>query len=76
VFLGIGLAAVLGFIGVKLILEALHENSLPFVNGGEPVDVPVISNWTSLGVIVGILVVTVVASLVHERRRQPASTQE
>jgi tellurite resistance protein TerC len=68
VFLGVGLAAVLGFIGVKLILEAMHENSLPFLNGGEPFDVPVISNWVSLAVIIGILAVTVVASLVHERR--------
>lgn len=67
VFLGLGLAAVLGFIGVKLILTAMHENSLDFLNGGEPFDVPVISNWTSLAVIVGILAVTVVASLVHER---------
>ncbi len=67
VFLGLGLAAVLGFIGVKLILEAMHENSLPFLNGGEPFDVPVISNWVSLAVIVVILSVTVVASLLHER---------
>jgi tellurite resistance protein TerC len=68
VFLGLGLAAVLGFIGVKLILEAMHENSLPFLNDGQPFDVPVISNWTSLAVIVGILTMTVVASLLHERR--------
>ena len=68
VFLGIGLAAVLGFIGVKLILEAMHENSLPFLNGGEPFDVPVISNWVSLAVIISILTITVVASLIHERR--------
>ena len=68
VFLGVGLAAVLGFIGVKLILEAMHENSLPFLNGGGPFDVPVISNWASLAVSVGILTVTVVASLVHEKR--------
>lgn len=70
VYLGVGLAAVLGFIGVKLILEALHTNSLPFLNDGEPFHVPVISNWTSLGVIVAILSVTVVASLVHERRTE------
>lgn len=67
VFLGVGLSAVLGFIGVKLILEAMHENTLPFLNSGEPFNVPVISNWTSLAVIVVILTVTVVASLLHER---------
>ncbi|MCU0298810.1 MAG: hypothetical protein MUF33_09875, partial [Candidatus Nanopelagicales bacterium] len=48
-------------------LEAMHENSLPFLNDGEPYDVPVISNWTSLAVIVAILSVTVIASLIHER---------
>ncbi len=72
VFLGIGLAAVLGFIGVKLILEAMHENALPFLNNGEPFDVPVISNWLSLLVIIAILSVTVVASLLHEKYAEPA----
>ncbi|NUT93631.1 MAG: TerC family protein, partial [Saccharothrix sp.] len=33
VYLSIGLSVILGFIGVKLILEALHSNSLPFLNG-------------------------------------------
>ena len=37
VYLSYGLAFLLGFIGVKLILHALHENELPFINGGEPV---------------------------------------
>ncbi len=63
VYLSIGLAAVLGFIGVKLVLHALHENNLPFINDGEPVPVIEISTWTSLVVIVAILLVTVVASL-------------
>src|SRR3712207_7362750 len=34
VYLSLGLAVILAFIGVKLILEALHENNLPFINGG------------------------------------------
>jgi len=63
VYLSLGLAAILGFIGVKLVLHALHENSLPFINDGEPVPVVEISTWASLVVIVGILAVTVVASL-------------
>lgn len=67
VFLGVGLAAVLGFIGVKLLLTAAHENTVFFLNGGEPFDVPVISNWVSLAVIVVILTITVVASLAHEK---------
>ncbi|WP_296665357.1 TerC/Alx family metal homeostasis membrane protein [Demequina sp.] len=52
VYLSYGLAVVLGFIGVKLILSALHENSLPFINGGEPVTwAPEIPTWISLLVI-------------------------
>lgn len=63
VYLSYGLAAILGFIGVKLVLHALHENTVPFLNGGQPFDVYEISTGLSLGVIVGVLAVTVVASL-------------
>jgi len=34
VYLGVGLAILLAFIGTKLILHALHVNELPFINGG------------------------------------------
>jgi tellurite resistance protein TerC len=74
VFLSYGLAVLLGFIGVKLVLHALHENSLPFINGGEPVEwAPDISILVSLGVIVGVLAVTTVASLVASRRHPDLS---
>lgn len=63
VYLSYGLSAVLGFIGVKLILHALHENNLPFVNDGENVAVTEIPTTLSLGVIVVILGITVVVSL-------------
>jgi tellurite resistance protein TerC len=63
IYLGYGLAAILGFIGVKLILHALHENNVPFINDGAPVDVVEVSTGLSLGVIVGVLLITVVASL-------------
>jgi tellurite resistance protein TerC len=63
IYLSYGLAAILGFIGVKLILHALHENNLPFINNGEPVPVVEISTGLSLSVILGVLVVTVAASL-------------
>lgn len=33
VYLPIGLSVVLGFIGIKLVMEALHDNTLPFING-------------------------------------------
>ncbi|WP_063059764.1 TerC family protein [Nocardia sienata] len=67
VYLSYGLAAILAFIGVKLVLHALHENNLPFVNGGEHVSVPEISTALSLSVILGILVVATVASLLRTR---------
>ncbi|MBP1137408.1 tellurite resistance protein TerC [Arthrobacter sp. PvP023] len=63
IYLSYGLAAILGFIGVKLILHALHENNLPFINGGEHVTVVEISTGLSLTVIIGVLVVTVLASI-------------
>ncbi|MCU1532149.1 MAG: transporter, partial [Arthrobacter sp.] len=66
IYLAYGLAAILAFIGVKLILHALHENNLPFVNGGQPVPVVEISTGLSLTVIIGALVLTVVASLVSK----------
>jgi tellurite resistance protein TerC len=68
VYLSYGLSVILAFIGVKLVLEALHDNSLPFLNGGEPVAVPTIGILPSLTVIVGVLAVTTVASLLKARR--------
>ncbi|WP_130866373.1 TerC family protein [Acidipropionibacterium timonense] len=75
VHLSHGLAVILGFIGVKLILHALHENSLPFINGGRPVDVPEISTPVSLGFIVVVLAVTVVTSLLATRREESRSEE-
>jgi tellurite resistance protein TerC len=73
VYLSYGLAVILGFIGVKLVLEALHENELPFINGGEPVPVPTIGIVVSLSVIVGVLAITTVASLLKVRRDPAAA---
>ncbi|WP_020014856.1 TerC family protein [Promicromonospora sukumoe] len=63
IYLSYGLAIILAFIGVKLVLHALHENNVPFINGGEPVPVFEISTGLSLTVIIGVIVVTVIASL-------------
>lgn len=63
VYLSYGLFLILAFIGVKLILHALHENNLPFINGGQGLSVPEVSVEFSLLTIVGILVVTTVLSL-------------
>lgn len=68
VFLSYGLAFLLGFIGVKLILHAMHENELSFINGGQHISwAPDIPIWLSLVVIVGTLAITTVASLVASR---------
>jgi len=63
IFLSYGLAAILGFIGVKLILHALHENTLPFINDGKDVNVVEVSTGVSLGVILGVLLLTILASI-------------
>jgi tellurite resistance protein TerC len=69
VYLSIGLAVVLAFIGVKLVLSAVHENSLPFLNGGDPIEaVPEVPIWLSLAVIVAVLAVATAASLLRTRR--------
>ena len=66
VYLGYGLGVILSFIGIKLILEALHANKIPFINGGRGVEwAPEISVSVSLGVIVMTLMITVIASLVR-----------
>jgi tellurite resistance protein TerC len=68
VYLQLGLSVILAFIGVKLVFSAVHENNLPFLNGGEPIDAaPEIPIWLSLTVIVGVLVVATVASLLRTR---------
>ena len=68
VYLSIGLAVILGFIGVKLILEAIHDNQLPFINDGDGVPVPEVGIVMSLLVIVAVLGVTTAASLFKVRR--------
>lgn len=69
VYLPYGLGIILAFIGVKLVLHALHENGLPFINGGEPVSgAPEVETVTSLLVIVGVLVVTIIASVLKSRK--------
>ncbi|OBK33308.1 tellurium resistance protein TerC [Mycobacterium sp. 1245111.1] len=67
VYLSKGLAVILVFIGVKLILHALHDNDLPFINGGKHIDVPEIPTLVSLGVIAATLVVATVASIYATR---------
>src|SRR3954447_2929574 len=60
VYLSYGLAAILALIGVKLVLHAMHQNNVPFINGGEPIEVVEIGTGLSLVIIVAVLVITVV----------------
>jgi tellurite resistance protein TerC len=67
VYLTYGLTAILSFIGVKLILQALRHNELSFVNGGQPFDVPKISTSFSLAFVVVTFAVATAASLYKTR---------
>lgn len=68
-YLHYGIAFILAFIGIKLILHAMHVNELPFINNGEHIEwAPEISTWTSLAVIVASMVVATVASLMASSR--------
>ena len=74
VYLHYGLAAILGFIGLKLVNHALHTNEVPFINGGQPWDaVTEPSIGVSLGYIVVVIIITVAASVLASRRARDAS---
>ncbi|GHH35213.1 TerC family protein [Streptomyces candidus] len=64
VHLSYGLSVILGFIGVKLVLHALHENG---------VHVPEISIAFSLSVIGGVLLITTITSLIANKKREAAA---
>ena len=77
VYLSLGLAFILAFIGVKLVLHALHENELAFINDGHGVHgAPEISSLFSLGVIIVTLIVTAVASLLSSKDLQDPAMAE
>jgi tellurite resistance protein TerC len=69
VYLSYGLSAILALIGVKLILHAMHENNVPFINDGESIHAAEISTGLSLALIVAILLITVVVSLLSPKGR-------
>lgn len=76
IYLSWGLSIILAFIGVKLLLHALHENTLPFINDGQPVHVVEVTIGFSLTVIVGVLIVTVLASLLSPKGKALATIQK
>ncbi|MDJ0346921.1 TerC family protein [Streptomyces sp. H10-C2] len=67
VHLSYGLSVILGFIGVKLVLHAMHESGM---------NVPEISIPVSLGVIVIVLAVTTVTSLIASKKQTTAEAAE
>ena len=69
VYLSIGLSVILAFIGVKLVLHALHEYHVDELLGVS-LEIPI---WVSLLVILGTLAVTTVLSLLKSRRDRVSS---
>jgi tellurite resistance protein TerC len=69
-YLGLGLSVILGWIGIKLAIHALHTNELPFINGGKHVEgLPEITTDLSLGVILGTITIATVTSLIATRKK-------
>jgi tellurite resistance protein TerC len=68
VYLSKGLSIVLGFIGVKLIIEALHGIGIHDIAG---FDIPHVSLAVSLGVIISALAVTTMISLRKNPGHEP-----
>ena len=81
-YLTYGIAVILAFIGVKLVLHALHDNTLPFINDGKYIEgIPEISTEVSLIVIVAAIAVSALASVWKMRRddraeKESASTKK
>ena len=75
VYLKYGIAFILAFIGVKLFLEALHDNEVPFINNGQNVEwAPHIDTVPSLIVILSGMAVATIASLLkirYDKKRAP-----
>ena len=69
IYLNEGLSVILGFIGIKLVLEAVHSGGTHKLLG---IEVPEISTQFSLGVILITLIITVVASLVNTSKSKVA----
>jgi len=73
VYLNYGLAIILAFIGVKLLIEALHGSHIDYVGH---VHLPEIGTFTSLGIIIGTLLVVTVVSLIKTGRDRQRIEQQ
>lgn len=68
-YLHYGIAAILAFIGVKLIIHAVHEAPLEWIPGFETIErIPEVPIWLSLSFILVVMTVATVASLVASNR--------
>ncbi len=76
VYLSLGLSFILAFIGVKLVIHALHEAQPAFINGGEPLVGFEVPTLLSLAVILVTLAVTTVASLSKDKRDRERGVKE
>jgi len=76
VYLSQGLALILGFIGVRMVLHAMHTNEVWFINSGRNFNVPEIPTPASLAVVVGVLVLATAASLYRTRGARSESSAE
>ena len=66
VYLHYGIAAILAFIGVKLVIHALHSSDWEFLSWGH--SIPEVPTWLSLTFIVFAMVVATVASLMKMKK--------
>ena len=69
IYLKYGISAILIFIAIKLFITALQDNSIPFINGGQPVLwIPEIPTSVSLGFILVAMTVAIIVSLIKLKR--------
>ncbi len=66
VYLHYGIAAILAFIGVKLVIHALHATDWEFLSWGH--SIPEVPTWLSLTFIVFAMVVATIASVLKMKR--------
>ncbi|WP_042507361.1 TerC/Alx family metal homeostasis membrane protein [Tropheryma whipplei] len=66
-YMKFGVAALLAFIGIKLVLDAGHSHGIPFIPESS-VLFPVINIWVSLSVILLIIALSVALSLIKTKK--------
>ncbi|HEX7349767.1 TerC family protein [Brachybacterium sp.] len=76
-YLHYGIAAILGFIGVKLLIHAIHEAPLGFIPGFDVLQrIPEVPIWLSLAFIVVAMGTAVLASIIAANRGEMRESEE